>query len=544
MRHPIRISAASLIAFFALTGSAHALVISELRVRGPNGANDEFVELQNETGAPITVQTSDGSAGWAVTTSSGVRFVVPNGTTIPPLGTYLGANSVAFPAVIPRDATWTTDIPDNAGVAVFNTATPANFNTATRLDAVGSASEANALYREGAGYNTLTPFSIDYAFYRDLRAGGIPKDTGNNALDLVFVDTNGTSAGAGQRLGAPSPESSTAPFSTTTPTLDVTLLDPSVPATAAPNTVIDPTAAPAANATFGRLTNRWRVRNAGTSALTSLQLKIADLTTFPSPAGISDLRPQTSAGATVSTASGAVDVLGTTLVQPPTQPNGGGFGSVLRVPLASPLAPGGSVAVQVVSGIQQNGVYRLCLHAAGTPGAGGTFSALGTTTSGATPAPQCWAAPGSLPTAPPTVAPVTTTVTVPQTVTTPAPPPVVQTVTKEVDVPRTAPKVGLALGSGSSARSVSIRVSCPAGTRGFCAGTVSATAKASKKAVRLGSTPFVVPATRSQTLVLKPSAKARKALARTKRAAVSITATAFGDGSVRKTSTASGKFRR
>ena len=30
-----------------------------------------------------------------------------------------------------------------------------------------------------------------------------PKDTDNNAVDFYFVDTNGTSAGAGQRLGSP-----------------------------------------------------------------------------------------------------------------------------------------------------------------------------------------------------------------------------------------------------------------------------------------------------------------------------------------------------
>ena len=120
----------------------------------------------------------------------------------------------------PGDATYTTDIPDNAGIAVFNNNTGGgSYVLANRLDAVGSTSEANTLYKEGTGYPALTPFSIDYAFYRDncgksgsittlgaCPSGGLPVDTDNNATNFVFVDTNGTSAGAGQRLGSPGPE--------------------------------------------------------------------------------------------------------------------------------------------------------------------------------------------------------------------------------------------------------------------------------------------------------------------------------------------------
>ena len=66
------------------------------------------------------------------------------------------------------DATYVTDIPDNAGIALFNNNTGGgSFSVANRFDAVGSTSEANATYKEGTGYPALTPFSIDYAFYRD-----------------------------------------------------------------------------------------------------------------------------------------------------------------------------------------------------------------------------------------------------------------------------------------------------------------------------------------------------------------------------------------
>src|SRR5205814_9311766 len=129
--------------------------------------------------SPVTVSTSDASAGWALAASSGgIRFTVPNGTTIPAHGHYLGVNSVAYslgsyPAgngtTATGDATYTTDIPDNAGIALFDNNTGgASYSLANRLDAVGSTSEANTTYKEGAGYPALTPFSINYSFYRDL----------------------------------------------------------------------------------------------------------------------------------------------------------------------------------------------------------------------------------------------------------------------------------------------------------------------------------------------------------------------------------------
>ncbi|MGH9967405.1 MAG: pre-peptidase C-terminal domain-containing protein, partial [Pyrinomonadaceae bacterium] len=153
------------------------LIISEFRVRGPSGANDEFVEIFNNSATSHTVASQVGT-GYAVAASDAVvRCTIPNGTVIPGRGHFLCTNSVAYslggyPAgdgtTATGDATYTTDIPDNAGIALFNNNVPANFILANRLDAVGSTSEANTLYKEGTGYPALTPFSIDYSFYRDL----------------------------------------------------------------------------------------------------------------------------------------------------------------------------------------------------------------------------------------------------------------------------------------------------------------------------------------------------------------------------------------
>src|SRR5215211_1796500 len=59
------------------------VVISEFRVRGPNGAADEFVELYNLSGAPVAI------GGWKIRDSNGtgttsVRATITAGTTIQP----------------------------------------------------------------------------------------------------------------------------------------------------------------------------------------------------------------------------------------------------------------------------------------------------------------------------------------------------------------------------------------------------------------------------------------------------------------------------
>jgi uncharacterized repeat protein (TIGR01451 family) len=375
---------------FAVPASAQ-LVISEFRWRGPSGANDEFVEIMNNSAASHTV--AGGGTGYALAASDGVaRCVIPNGTVLPPRGRYLCVNSVAYslasyPAgngtTATGDATYTTNIPDNAGLALFSTSVAADFTLANRLDAVGSTSEANTLYKEGTGYPALTPFSIDHAFVRDqcgkggsittfgpCPSGGAVLDSNNNAADFIFVDTNGTSAGAGQRLGAPGPQNFSSPL-VGTASMPAGPLDPCVPVTSPPNTVRDFTSDPPNNSTFGTLDLRARYTNNTGVAVTRLRFRVIDLTTFPAPSGFADLRPRTSSDVVVTvdrppcgSGTSNITVHGTTLEQPPSQPNGGGFNSSYSlndISLATPLANGDGVDVRFLLGIQQNGGYKIGL---------------------------------------------------------------------------------------------------------------------------------------------------------------------------------------
>lgn len=376
-------------------------LISEFRLRGPdpNGASNEFIELYNNTDAPVAVSTTDGSSGWAVAASDGVvRFVIPNGTIIPARGHFLGVNSDGYSlssypsgndATATGDATYTLDIADNAGIAVFRTSDTQNFSTATRLDAVGSSAEANTLYREGPGYAPVSPtLNTDFAFVRDTcgkggsittfgacPTNGLPKDTDNNASDFYFVDVNGTSAGAGQRLGAPGPENLASPTQQNAG-MTILNLDQTVGSASPPNRVRNQTSDPANNSTFGTLDFRRRVVNSTGFPVTRLRFRLIDITTFPAPSGFADLRARTSTDLTgvsvndPNTCPGGaapctVTVLGTTLEQPPGQLNGGGFNSSLSsdtVTLLTPIAPGDSINLHFLFGVQQTGLFKFYIN--------------------------------------------------------------------------------------------------------------------------------------------------------------------------------------
>jgi hypothetical protein len=383
-----------------MVASAGQLIISEFRVRGPNGLNDEFIEIYNASGASHTVAAASGT-GYGIAASDGVtRCSIPNGTVIPNHGHYLCVNSVGYglttyPAgngtTATGDATYTTDIPDNAGIAIFNNNSGGgSYVLANRLDAVGSTSEANTLYKEGTGYPALTPFSINYSWTRknpgmctDASCGGAGTlapgtyssaliDTDNNANDFFFNDTNGTSAGGGQRLGTPGPENLSSPIMIDgSSQLLAQKVSGCAARDAAPNRVRDFTSDPANNSTFGTLDLRMTWQNTSGGNITRLRFRVIDLTTFPAPSGFADLRPRTS-GSVVVTAdaypcgsgTSSVTVQGTTLEQPPAQPNGGGFNTSLSagtVTVGTPLANNASVNVHFLLGIQQTGVARFCV---------------------------------------------------------------------------------------------------------------------------------------------------------------------------------------
>ena len=419
------------------------LIISEFRLRGPNGANDEFIEIYNDSDSSHTVSGPLGSTGYAVACSSNValndgaftiKFIIPNGTVIPARGHYLGVNATGYSlagypagtgATATADITFAINIPDNAGIALFETSSLANFTLVNRIDAVGSDAELNPIYREGGGYPALVGTSVDGTLYRKLPGGctgslsgnctsvalitttlgptsSYPQDTGDNAADFVYADTNGTVVAPNvQRLGAPGPENLAGPVAgVLNPGLVVSRLDSSVSEDQPPNRLRDTTPGSSATSSFGTLSFRRRLTNNLGQPIVRLRFRIVDITTFPSlgtncniepaPATcVADLRGITSTQATV-TVNDAITcapvgapcstlLQGTTLETPALQPNGGGYNSTWSagaITAGTPLLNGTSINLQFLVGLEQTGVDRLHVLVEAIPRSGPAATAV------------------------------------------------------------------------------------------------------------------------------------------------------------------------
>jgi len=345
------------------------IIISEFRLRGPNGSNDEYIELYNNTDAGITVCTADGSSGWALVSSEGTtRFVLAAGTAIPARAHYLavagGYSLSGYSGSTSGNLSYVTDIPENSGLALFNTSNSSNFTLANRFDAVGFTS-SGTLYREGAGLTLLGANAGQYCFLRKLNTG-IPQDTGDNPGDFTFVATDAGVYGALTAiLGGPGPENLSSPLQRNA-TMPVTVIDPAVGANVAPNRVRDTTAI-GPNAAAGTLSVRRTITNNTGANVTRLRFRITDITTLNTPGytpggAQADMRVLSCSDFTATITGGAqVLVRGTTLETPPAQAMGGGLHSSLSVgviSLSQPLAPGQSISVQFLLGVQQSGTFR------------------------------------------------------------------------------------------------------------------------------------------------------------------------------------------
>jgi hypothetical protein len=401
-------------------GGIGSVVISEFRFSGPAGPfgeYDEYVELYNNTDEPVVVQSADGTGGWALVAraeeqalcpngAQGVSALfrltlIPNGTVIPARGHYLVANSSGYSlgGVAAPDRTYSgvdirPKLPPAAacdgsvgdwGLALFSVDVGPAANINNRIDAVGGANERTGLFREGAGvaaYATGEQDSSQHALVRDL-SGGRPRDSGDNASDFRLVSTAAESVGgAASRFGAPGPQNTQSPVvrGIKAHLIDVGCTGTSTGAGGASLTTCarhrDLTPDPANNSAAGTLSIRRRFTNNTGASVTALRFQIVDITAGPAPAGTADLRARSSGDYTAvcvggggCTAGSLVNVRGTTLGAPSGA--GGGLNASLAAPtiaLATPLAPGNSVNVQFLLGVQQEGSFRFLIIVEALPG--------------------------------------------------------------------------------------------------------------------------------------------------------------------------------
>jgi hypothetical protein len=370
------------------------VLISEFRSIGVD-ATDDYVELYNNTDSPVTVPVGGYGLfkmGADCDATPILVGTVPAGTVIPARGHFLFVGSTySLSGMATGDATLTSDIATNRNIALFSTSDVSLISSDNRLDAVGFTGQSTsncALLVEGNGLQLGPIAPLQGAFVRDTcgKGGSVttfgvcptdgnPKDSNNNAADFYFVDTQAISVNGVMRLGAPGPENLASPIKVDA-TGRVFLVDSTVAAAAPPNRVRDLTPGDPATSTFGTLSIRRRFLNNTGQPISRLRFRIIDITTFATPGGIADLRGVTSASVmgvsvndgvtcaatgTPGTAPCTVTIQGTTLEQPPAQPNGGGFNASLAagvITTGTPLADGASINIQWLLGVQQTGSFK------------------------------------------------------------------------------------------------------------------------------------------------------------------------------------------
>jgi hypothetical protein len=373
------------------------VLISEFRTRGAQGSADEFIELYNNTDAPIQVSSGDSSGGWSIVADIGgtpqTIATISDGTNIPARGHYLLANGAnpggyslgSYPGGInganettaTPDATYTTDIPDGVGLALFTTASLANIGSTNRIDAVGFTTEGSTLFKEGAGLPAPGANDGEYSFVRRMELTGLPRDTNDNATDFVFVSTTGALFGAAQSaLGAPGPENRFSPIQRNA-RVKASAVDPSCTGGST-----DPTSACARvrdvndvgpNKANGTLSIRRKFKNTTNQAIRRLRFRIVDITTLNHrAAGDTDLRALDSPPEVMVRMSNntMVPLEGTTIETPPAQPMGGGFNSSMTVgtiTMSTPLSAGATVNVQFLLGVNGGGTFRFFVNVEALP---------------------------------------------------------------------------------------------------------------------------------------------------------------------------------
>ena len=268
----------------------------------------------------------------------------------------------------------------------------------TRLDAVGFGTNTGGvcdLLREGTTLPPLSGSTLQYSYVRDecgkkgnpaqfgaCPTGGEVIDTNVNNNDFLFVDTTGAATVAGQRLGAPGPQNLANPINRNS-TIAALLLDSNIGGPAPPNRVRNLT--PVTNGANGTMSVRRRFVNNTGAPITRLRFRIVDISSIAIPGGIADLRALTSTTITVTGVTDAatcaatgtptttpcsVQVFGTTLEEPPTQAIGGAHNSSLSagtITLPSPLAPGASINLQFLLGVQQTGSFKFFFNIEALP---------------------------------------------------------------------------------------------------------------------------------------------------------------------------------
>ena len=165
--------AGTLLVPVSAAGASTDIVISEFRVRGLSGGNDEFIELRNTASTPVAI------GGWQVRGSNNAgttstRATIDSGVTLQPGGVYLLTNSGSngYSGSVAGDQTYGTGITDDGGIGLFRP-------NGSSADEVGMS--LGSAFHEATPLTPLGTTNLDRSYER--RNNGI-QDTDVNANDF------------------------------------------------------------------------------------------------------------------------------------------------------------------------------------------------------------------------------------------------------------------------------------------------------------------------------------------------------------------------
>jgi uncharacterized protein len=170
---------ALLVLLSATAAQAADLSISQFRVRGPAGGNDEFVELFNGGTKALDLSGYKFNASNASGTT-GTRLTLPSGASIAS-GCYLlltNSASSGYSGSVAGDLKYSTGVTDDGGLAILDA-------SGQLVDQVGLST--GSAYKAGTPLATLGTTNADKGYARKADAAGLPRNTGDNQSDFDVV---------------------------------------------------------------------------------------------------------------------------------------------------------------------------------------------------------------------------------------------------------------------------------------------------------------------------------------------------------------------
>lgn len=176
--------------------AAAPVVISEFRTQGPQGGNDEFVEIRNTTGSAVDISNWRLAGCASSSGNPSTRVTIGAGTSLPAGGSFLFANTAAsgYSGSVSPDATYTTGIANsgNSGLRIEN-------GSGGVVDTIGNGSSP---CREGTGLSFTAFGNVNQSFER--LGAGAGQDTDDNSADFT-VRTTADPQNCGSACAAPPP---------------------------------------------------------------------------------------------------------------------------------------------------------------------------------------------------------------------------------------------------------------------------------------------------------------------------------------------------